>query len=89
VKGGDNPGWALEYRFSKVYGYRALTATNLEALAAAIRADPNIRQVFAGYYAVSARSPIGLKNWHFYTCAETHFTTTDYGSCMSGTQTGP
>jgi sphingomyelin phosphodiesterase acid-like 3 len=89
VKGGDNPGWALEYRFSKVYGYRALTATNLEALAAAIRADPNIRQVFAGYYAVSARSPIGLKNWPFYICAETQFTTTDYGSCMSGTQTGP
>jgi sphingomyelin phosphodiesterase acid-like 3 len=89
AKGGDNPGWALEYRFSKAYRYSALTATNLEALAAGIRADPNIRQVYAHYYAVSAPSPINLSNWPFYVCAETNFTATDYGSCVSATQTGP
>jgi sphingomyelin phosphodiesterase acid-like 3 len=89
AKGGDNPQWALEYRFSKAYGYSAYTAANLEALIDAIQADPNIRQAFAGYYAGSAPSPINPKNWPFYICAQAHFTATDYSSCVSTAQTGP
>jgi hypothetical protein len=42
VKGGDNPQWALEYRFSTAYGYNAFTARNLETLAAAIHGNPNV-----------------------------------------------
>jgi sphingomyelin phosphodiesterase acid-like 3 len=89
AKRGDKAQWALEYRFSQAYGYSAYTAANLEALAAAIQNEPNIRQVFAGYYAVSAPSPITPEIWPFYACAEAHFTATDYGSCVSGAQTHP
>jgi sphingomyelin phosphodiesterase acid-like 3 len=89
AKGGDNPEWAFEYRFSKAYGYSAYTAANLEALTATIQADSNIRQVFANYYAASAPSPITPKNWPFYICAEAHFTAADYSSCVSGTPTHP
>jgi sphingomyelin phosphodiesterase acid-like 3 len=89
AKGGDNPEWAFEYRFSKAYGYSAYTAQNLEALAARVQADPNIRQIFADYYAASAPSPITPKNWPFYICAEAHLIATDYGSCVSGKQTHP
>jgi sphingomyelin phosphodiesterase acid-like 3 len=89
AKGGDNPRWALEYRFSKVYGYSAYTAANLGALTAAIQTDPAVRQVFADYYAVSAPSPINPKNWPFYICAQAHLAASDYGSCVSASQTGP
>jgi sphingomyelin phosphodiesterase acid-like 3 len=89
VKGGDNPQWALEYRFSAAYGYDAFAAGNLERLAAAIQASPCVREIFANYYAASALSPITTKNWPFYVCTETHFTATDYSSCVSVPQTSP
>lgn len=84
AKGGDDPKWVLEYRFSKAYGYSAYTAANLEALTAAIQTDPNIRQVFAGYYAASVPSPITADNWPFYTCTETEFDSSGYGKCVAG-----
>src|SRR5260370_16340191 len=42
MKGGDNPQWALEYRFSTAYGYDAFPAANLETLAAAIHHTPKL-----------------------------------------------
>jgi sphingomyelin phosphodiesterase acid-like 3 len=78
---GNNPQWALEYRFPSAYGYSSLTAMNLVALAAGIHDDPKVRQVFAGYYSVSAPSPITLTNWPFYSCAQTRFMSADYRSC--------
>ena len=89
ANGGKNPGWVLEYRFSAAYGYDAFTAENLEALAATIHANPKIRQIFAGYYAVSAPSPITITNWPFYCCAETHFTAADYSNCVCNSGPGP
>jgi sphingomyelin phosphodiesterase acid-like 3 len=89
VKGGDNPQWALEYRFSTAYGYDAFTARNLETLAAAIHGNPNVKQIFAGYYAASAPSPITSRNWPFYVCTETQFTATDYSCCVSQVQNSP
>lgn len=89
VKGGDNPQWALEYRFSTAYGYAAFTPGNLETLAAAIHDNPNVRQIFAGYYAASAPSPITSNNWPFYVCTETQFTLTDYHHCVWQVQTSP
>jgi hypothetical protein len=89
VKGGDNPQWALEYRFSTAYGYDAFTAGNLETLVAAIHDNPNVRQIFAGYYAASAPSPITSNNWPFYVCTETQFTATDYSHCVWQVQTSP
>jgi sphingomyelin phosphodiesterase acid-like 3 len=89
VKGGDNPQWALEYRFSTAYGYDAFTAGNLETLAAAIHGNPNVRQIFAGYYAASAPSPITSNNWPFYVCAETQFTAPDYSHCVWQVQISP
>ena len=86
VKGGDNPRWDLEYRFSAAYGYDAFTAGNLETLAAAIHDNPNVRQIFANYYAASAPSPITSNNWPFYVCTETQFTATDYSYCVSQVQ---
>jgi sphingomyelin phosphodiesterase acid-like 3 len=83
VKGGDNPQWALEYRFSTAYGYDAFTPGNLEKLAAAIHANPSVREIFANYYAASAPSPITAKNWPFYVCTETYLTPTDYSNCVS------
>ena len=62
----------------RMYGYDAFTAENLEALAATIHTNWKIRQIFAGYYAASAPSPITIINWPFYCCAETHFTAADY-----------
>ena len=88
VKGGDNPQWALEYRFSTAYGY-ALTARNLEKLAAAIHDNLNVRQIFIGYYAASAPLPITSNNWPFYLCTETQFTATDYSHCVRQVQTRP
>jgi sphingomyelin phosphodiesterase acid-like 3 len=82
--GGNNPQWALEYRFSAAYGYNAFTPANL---AASIRADPSVRQTFVGYYATSAPSPITSTNWPFYFCAQTHFTSTDYSNCVRNPQT--
>jgi sphingomyelin phosphodiesterase acid-like 3 len=79
--GGNNPQWVLEYRFPSAFGYGSLNATNLAALAASIHDDPKVRQSFANYYAVSAPSPITYTNWPFYSCAETRFTSTDYGKC--------
>jgi hypothetical protein len=87
VKGGDNPQWALEYRFSTAYGYDAFTAGNLETLAAAIHDNPKVRQIFAGYYAASAPSPITSNNWPFYVCTETQFTATNYSHCVWPVQT--
>jgi sphingomyelin phosphodiesterase acid-like 3 len=84
AKGGNDPRWALEYHFPSAYGYNAVNALNLAALAASIHGDPKVRQVFAGYYAVSAPSPITSINWPFYSCAETQFTATDYSSCCAG-----
>jgi hypothetical protein len=89
ANGGNNPQWALEYRFSTAYGYSAFTPANLEALAASIRADPNVRQTYAGYYAASAPSPITSTNWPFYSCAETHFASIDYSNCVCNPQTSP
>ena len=89
MKGGDNPQWALEYRFSTAYGYAALTARNLEKLAAAIHDNPNVRQIFIGYYAASAPSSITSNNWPFYVCTETQFTATDYSHCVWQVQTRP
>jgi len=86
--GGADPKWALEYRFSTAYGYNSFSAENLQSLAAAIRSDPSVRQIFAGYYATSAPSPIKAENWQFYACSETQFTSSDYGSCVSGPQNG-
>ena len=81
--GGPDPNWALEYRFSTAYGYNTFSAENLQSLSTAIRSDPSVRQVFAGYYAASAPSPITAENWQFYACAQTQFTSSDYGSCLS------
>jgi sphingomyelin phosphodiesterase acid-like 3 len=81
ANGGNDPRWGLEYHFPGAYGYSAVTATNLAALAAGIHDEPKVRQIFAGYYAASARSPITAKNWPFYSCAETQCTTLDYSSC--------
>jgi sphingomyelin phosphodiesterase acid-like 3 len=89
VKGGDNPRWDLEYRFSTAYGYDAFTAGNLETLAAAIHDNPNVRQIFANYYAASAPSPITSNNWPFYVCTETQLTATDYGQCICHVQASP
>jgi sphingomyelin phosphodiesterase acid-like 3 len=89
MKGGDNPQWALEYCFSTAYGYDTFTAGNLETLAAAIHNNPNVRQIFAGYYAASAPSPITSNNWPFYICTETQFTTTDYSHCVWQVQISP
>ncbi len=86
VKGGDKPQWSLEYRFSTAYGYDAFTAGNLEALAAAIHAKPDVRQIFAGYYAASAPSPITSSNWPFYICTETQFAVSDYSNCVGNAQ---
>jgi sphingomyelin phosphodiesterase acid-like 3 len=84
--GGSDPKWALEYRFSAAYGYNAFSAENLLSLAAAIRSDPNVRHVFAGYYATSAPSPLKTDNWQFYACSETQLTSSNYGSCLSSAQ---
>jgi sphingomyelin phosphodiesterase acid-like 3 len=81
--------WALEYRFPTVYGYGALTAGNLEALAAGIHDNPSVREIFARYYAASAPSPIESTNWSFYSCAQTQFTPTDYRNCASNAETKP
>jgi sphingomyelin phosphodiesterase acid-like 3 len=89
VKGGDNPQWTLEYSFSAAYGYDAFTAVNLKTLAAAIHDNPNVRQIFAGYYATSAPSPITSTNWPFYVCTQTQFTAADYSNCACDLQTSP
>ena len=81
--GGPDPKWALQYRFSTAYGYNNFSAENLQSLAAAIRSDPSVRHVFAGYYATSAPSPITAENWQFYACSQTEFTSSDYSSCLS------
>ena len=82
LKGGNNPTWSLEYRFSAAYGFNAFNPMYLATLAERIRAQPNIRRTFFGYYAVSGRSPITSTNWPFYSCAETQFTP-DYSECVS------
>jgi 3',5'-cyclic AMP phosphodiesterase CpdA len=89
AKNGPDPKWALEYRFSTAYGYNTFSATNLQSLAAAIHSDRGVRQLFAGHYAASAPSPITADNWPFYACSETQFTSTDYGNCVSSTQSPP
>jgi sphingomyelin phosphodiesterase acid-like 3 len=89
ANGGNNPQWALEYRFPTDYGYSALTAGNLEVLAASIHDNPNVRETFARYYAVSAPSPIKRANWPFYSCTETQFTPSDYRNCACNVQTSP
>jgi sphingomyelin phosphodiesterase acid-like 3 len=88
AKGGNDPRWALEYHFPGAYGYNAVNAPNLTALAASIQGDPKVRQVFAGYYAASARSPITSTNWPFYSCAETQFIAADYSGCCAGANGG-
>jgi hypothetical protein len=87
--GRSDPKWALEYRFSNVYGYSAFSAANLQSLAAAIRSDPSVRHLFAGFYAACAPSPIKPDNWQFYGCSETQFTSFDYASCLSALQNAP
>ncbi|MBV8486536.1 MAG: metallophosphoesterase [Verrucomicrobia bacterium] len=87
--GGSDPKWALEYRFSSAYRYNAFSAENLQSLAAAIHSDPSVRHIFAGFYATCAPSPIKPDNWQFYTCSETQFTSSDYGSCVSRQQNAP
>jgi predicted phosphodiesterase len=89
AKGGNNPQWALEYRFPTDYGYRVLTVANLEALAVSIHDNPNVREVFARYYAASAPSPIKPTNWSFYSCSQTQFTPTDYRNCACNAETKP
>jgi sphingomyelin phosphodiesterase acid-like 3 len=81
--GRSDPKWDLEYRFSNAYGYNTFSAENLQSLAAAIHSDPNVRHVFAGFYATCAPSPIKPDNWQFYACSETQFTSSDYASCLS------
>ena len=89
ANGENNPQWALEYRFPTAYGYSALTARNLESLAASIHDNPDVRKIFAGYYAASAPSPITSTNWPFYSCTHTQFTATDYSDCVGNAQINP
>jgi len=86
ASGGNDPRWALEYRFSDAYGYPELTSASLGALAERIRDDPKVRQRFAGYFAASAPSPLTPATWLFYSCAENHFSVTDYRDCACAPQ---
>jgi hypothetical protein len=87
ARGGDHAQWTLEYTFPDAYGYNDLTPTNLQALAASIHDNPQVRQIYAGYYAASAPSPITSTNWTFYSCAETRFTSADYSDCACNPKT--
>jgi sphingomyelin phosphodiesterase acid-like 3 len=89
AKGGADPKWSLEYRFSSAYGYSPFSAEKLQSLATRIHSDPTVRHLFAGYYAASAPSPITADNWPSYACSETQFTSTDYGNCVASAQSSP
>jgi len=89
AKGGADPKWSLEYRFSTAYGYNTFSPENLRSLATRVHSDPTVRHLFASYYAASAPSPITADNWPSYACSETQFTSTDYGNCVSSAQSSP
>jgi sphingomyelin phosphodiesterase acid-like 3 len=82
--GGTDPQWKGEYSFSRAYESSSLSPANMLQLAARIHDDPKVRQIFAGFYAVSAPSPITDTNWPFFSCAQTILQSANYSRCVQG-----
>jgi sphingomyelin phosphodiesterase acid-like 3 len=78
------PTWSKEYQFSSAYDVSSFSAANLSTIAAAIRSGGATQKIFENDYAVSASSPIDPSNLLFYSCAQTHFSTTSYSDCVCG-----
>jgi sphingomyelin phosphodiesterase acid-like 3 len=70
--------WNNEYSFSNAYGYLVFNSENLLALAARIRNDSELRDVYDRYYSALAPLQINSENWPFYSCAQTTFTRQDF-----------
>jgi hypothetical protein len=78
------PSWSKEYQFSSAYDISSFSAANLSTIAAAIRSGGAAQTIFENDYAVSASSPIHPSNLLFYSCAQTHFSATNYSDCVCG-----
>ncbi len=76
--------WSKEYQFSSAYDVSSFSAANLSTIAAAIRSGGPTQKTFENDYAVSTSSPIDPSSLLFYSCAQTHFSTTSYSDCVCG-----
>ncbi|MBV8585481.1 MAG: metallophosphoesterase [Verrucomicrobia bacterium] len=82
TRDGEKAVWAPEYSFPNVYGYDRITPENLQAIAAKIRDNPTIRQLYVGYYSASAPAEIDSTNWPYFACAQTELTLSDYSKAL-------
>jgi sphingomyelin phosphodiesterase acid-like 3 len=78
------PTWSKEYQFSSAYDVSSFSAANLSTIAAGIRNGGGAQKTFENDYAVSTSSPIDPSNLLFYSCAQTHFSSTGYSDCVCG-----
>ena len=80
--------WEREPSFDTMYGVRRLRATTLTAIAARVRSDPRVREVWAhAYGAWSRREPSIERNWLPYACAQTEMEG-GYAACAGTSSRG-
>jgi hypothetical protein len=80
------PEWRFEYGFGATYGEPRFDAATAARLAAAIRTEPAVREIYARFYPGlgAGAEPIKPDNWKTFSCVQTEFRPDGYVGCACG-----